>query len=65
MLDKLRYTREEAAELLRLHVNTIDQLVKRGQLKAARTGRRVFFHREEIDRYSRGEDTPRRMRRIA
>src|SRR4029077_16534945 len=58
ILTQLRYTCQEAEDLLRIHVNTLYKHIQSGQIKAARCGGRVFIHREELDRYARGEDTP-------
>ena len=65
ILTELRYTRLEAAHLLRIHVNTLDHAIRDGRLKVARCGSRVFIHRDELDRYARGENTPSRIRRTA
>jgi excisionase family DNA binding protein len=62
ILSRLRYTRAEASDLLRIHVNTLDRLIRRGRIKAAYSGMHVFIHREELDRYARGENTrPRKL----
>ncbi len=38
ILDKFFYTRVEVAELLRVHVNTVDNLIDRGELPFKRIG---------------------------
>jgi excisionase family DNA binding protein len=47
-------TREEAAEVLRLSLRTVDKLLAAGQIVARRVGRRVLIPRAEIERFAGG-----------
>ena len=47
--EKVAYSVREAAELLGLHENTIRKLIWRGELKAARLGRRVVIPRTALE----------------
>jgi excisionase family DNA binding protein len=53
--DKLLLTREECAEILRVHVRTLDGLLKDGVLRFKRVGKplrgRVLVPRVEIERF--------------
>jgi len=53
--DKLLLTREECAEILRIHVRTLDGLLKDGVLRFKRVGKplrgRVLVPRVEIERF--------------
>lgn len=54
MIERLLYTREEAAQLLGgIHVRTLYELIHTGQIKVKRIGRRVFIPKQEIERFSR------------
>jgi excisionase family DNA binding protein len=48
------FTRGTLAEYLSLHVNTIDRLVKRGQIPAYRVAGKLRFYPEDVDVYVRG-----------
>jgi len=48
-------TIEEAAELLKLHDQTIYRKVRSGEIPAARIGRRWRISRDVIERMLRGE----------
>jgi excisionase family DNA binding protein len=50
------FSREEAAALLgNINIRTVDRLVKRGQLKAVRLGRRNMVTRESAEALAAGE----------
>lgn len=44
-------TREEAAEMLRVSVRTLDTLIKDGRIGAARIGRRVLVSTDALREY--------------
>jgi excisionase family DNA binding protein len=46
----------EAADYCGMHVTTLWRAVKRGELKAGGVGRAVRFHRDELDRWLRGDE---------
>ncbi len=48
------FTPEEAAELLRVHVNTVYKLLRNGNLPAAKTGRDWRISGVVLDEYLRG-----------
>ena len=48
-MDKTYLNKREAAEYLRVSVNTIDNLRNRGVLKFRKLGRQVLFTREMLD----------------
>lgn len=54
---KILFTRAEAAEMLSLSVDSIQELIHRGLLRGVQKGRRVFLHRDELERFA-AEDTP-------
>jgi excisionase family DNA binding protein len=45
------FTRHTLAAYLQLHVNTIDRLVKRGEIPAYRVAGKLRFYPSDIDRY--------------
>jgi excisionase family DNA binding protein len=45
------FTRHSLAAYLRVHVNTVDRLVKRGELPVYRIAGRRRFRAEDIERY--------------
>jgi excisionase family DNA binding protein len=47
------FTRHTLAAYLDLHVNTIDRLVKRGELAAYRVAGKLRFYPEDVERYIR------------
>lgn len=47
-LDKLLYSKEEAAEIIGLSKHTITRDVRLGRIQARHYGRRVLIPREEI-----------------
>jgi excisionase family DNA binding protein len=47
------FTRHTLASYLDVHVNTIDRLVKRGELVAYRVVGKLRFYPEDVDRYVR------------
>jgi excisionase family DNA binding protein len=58
--DKILLTREECAEVLRIHVRTLDALLKDGVLRFKRVGRplrgRVLVPRAEVERFLQMEE---------
>jgi len=52
-LPQLLFSRDQAAQMLSIHVNTVDAAVREKRLRPARKGRRVLFHLEELDRFAR------------
>lgn len=50
---KTLFSRREAAAALAVSVSTLDVMIARGMLRAARFGRRVLIHRDEIERCGR------------
>ena len=69
-LTQLLYTQAEAAEILRLHPNTVYHAIRQGRLRAARKGRRVLIHRDDLERFARADmpnfhqEGPARMRQV-
>ena len=47
------FTRHTLASYLKVHVNTIDRLVKRGEIVAYRVVGRLRFYPEDVERYVR------------
>jgi excisionase family DNA binding protein len=54
---KILYTRQEAATMLSLSLDSLQELMHRGLLAGVRKGRRVLVHRDELERFA-AEDTP-------
>lgn len=54
---KILYTRAEAAQMLSLSLDSVQELLHRGLLSGVRKGRRVLLHRDELERFA-AEDTP-------
>jgi excisionase family DNA binding protein len=52
--DVKAYSRCEAAYVLGVHVNTIDNLTKRGELEAVKLGSRVLYPVAAVDRLLAG-----------
>lgn len=46
---KRQYTSQEVADILHVTMPTIDAMVKRGQIKCEKLGRRVLFNAIDID----------------
>ena len=46
--------RPQAARRLRLSLRTFDRLVRQGQIRVRRIGRRVLVRPEELERFARG-----------
>ena len=51
------FNRWETARELRVSVTTVDRLIKNGQLRAARIGRRVVISRQALDQFRRDAET--------
>jgi excisionase family DNA binding protein len=47
------FTRHTLASYLNVHVNTIDRLVKRGEIAAYRVVGKLRFYPEDVERYVR------------
>ncbi len=45
------YTLEEVADILKVSVSTVRNLINRGELKAIRVGFQLRIKKEELDRY--------------
>src|SRR5258707_10634314 len=52
-LQKLAYSKQEAAYALSCGITKIDELIATGQLKAVKSGKRVLITDEELKRYLR------------
>ena len=59
MLQKLAYTREEAAEVLGVCSMTISRLTERGLLRPNRATRRPLYSLSELQRFLSDSATPR------
>lgn len=49
---KLFYSRQEAAHALALSVDTVDEMIRDGSLKAERNGRRVLVEAASVERWA-------------
>lgn len=49
-LQKLLFTRQEAAAMLSVSTSTLDMMVAQGMIRAVRKGRRVLLHKNELAR---------------
>jgi len=58
-LQKLAYTREEAAQVLGVCPMTISRLTEKGQLRPNRATRRPLYSLDELTRFLRDETAPR------
>jgi excisionase family DNA binding protein len=56
-IERLLYSREEAAAMLSISASTLDVAIGRGMLRIVRKGRRVLIHKAELERFSR-RDAP-------
>lgn len=52
-MDRLLYSRKEAAEALCLSLSSVDILIGRGMLRVRRQGRRLLIPQVEIEKMSR------------
>jgi excisionase family DNA binding protein len=63
--NKVLLTREECAEILRIHVRTLDALLKDGVIRFKRVGRplrgRVLVPRVEVERFIQMEEPANRQ----
>lgn len=50
---KILYSRQEAAVALSVSLSTLDLMIVKGMLRAARFGRRLLIHRDELERCGR------------
>lgn len=55
-MDKKLYTVEEAAELLRVHYQTIYKWLRTGELKSVRPGRKWLIPESEIQKFLERKD---------
>lgn len=53
-MDKLLYTRKEAAEMLSISLDTLDGLRTFGEIKDVRIGTRVYITPHELNKFVRG-----------
>ena len=51
-LQKILYSRREAAQIISLSLRSIDYLIENGELLARRVGRRVLIERAELERFA-------------
>lgn len=51
MSDRLAYRASEAAEALGLSTNFVRQLIREGEIPAARVGRAVVIRKEDLEGY--------------
>lgn len=51
-IEKLLYTKREAAQLLSISVRSLDYLISTGQLAARRIGRRVLIPRDALEQFA-------------
>jgi excisionase family DNA binding protein len=61
-VEKLLYSREDAAEALSLCVRSIDYLIETGELSKRRIGGRVLIPAKDVRRYA-SEDHPENLRK--
>jgi len=65
LADRILLTREECAEILRIHVRTLDALLKDGVIRFKRVGRplrgRVLVPRVEVERFLQMEEPANRQ----
>ena len=52
-LEKILYTKREAAQLLSISIRSLDYLIFNQQIPTRRIGRRVLVHRDSIERFAR------------
>jgi excisionase family DNA binding protein len=52
-LEKLLYSRAEAAQVLSISTVSLDRLVKHGELSTVRVGDRVLFNRDTLANFAR------------
>jgi len=57
-MEKLLYTKREAAALLSISPRKLDDLIAHDQLRVRRVGRRTLIHAVELERFARGEGEP-------
>lgn len=48
------YSIDEAAQMLRVHPDTIRRMIKRGELQANRVGRQYRIPRSELEKFTDG-----------
>lgn len=48
------YTKKQTAELLQVHINTVSNLMKKGEIKFVKIGNSVRVTEEEIERIKKG-----------
>lgn len=57
-IDRLLYSRREAARLLSISERSLTHLISNKRVSVTRVGRRTLIHRDELLRFAR-IDTPR------
>jgi excisionase family DNA binding protein len=54
-MEKLLYSRKEAAYRLSLSVRKLDYLIEQGHLKVTRIGRKVTVHAKQLEKFASGD----------
>ena len=54
-VNKLLYTRQEAAALLSISVESLDLIILHGDIRVRHVGRRRLVHREELERFAKSK----------
>jgi excisionase family DNA binding protein len=55
MIDKIAYSRKEAAESLSISVSTIDRLITYGYFKPVRIGNKVRIPLKQLQKFAAGD----------
>ena len=53
--NKLLYTRDEAAALLSISVESLDLIILHGDIRVRHVGRRRLVHRDELERFAKSK----------
>lgn len=64
-IQKVLYTKREAAQLLSISVRSIDYLIFSRQIPTRRVGRRVLVHREAIEQFARRDHASIRVSAVS
>lgn len=59
---KILFPKRDAALFLSLSIRTVDNLIRLGELRPRRIGKRVLFSRDELQRFARGDHATRPAR---
>ena len=57
-LDSLPLTKPEAANILKVSASTIERMLKAGELRVVRIGRRCLVGRDSLERILQGDPSP-------